>query len=488
MYKFKRLIILITTSLVVNCNAQIGTIDASFITGNGLNSGANCVINTSNNKILVGGYFANYDGTTVSKIVRLNNDGSIDNSLTGIISGFNGPINCIIEQPDGKLLCGGGFTSFNGNTRNYLVRLNSDGTEDLTFNIGTGFNSNVLCMILQSDGKIIIGGQFGYFNGSNTYKCIIRLNSNGSIDNTFNSGTGFARTLSGGNLLLNSMVQQSDGKIVIVGEFDTYNGSIVRNIVKLNNNGTIDSNFQIGLGLQSSSGGSDAKCIKLHNDGKLLVSGKFNTYNGNSYNGIVRLNNDGTPDLSFNIGTGFLNPGYSFGYKILSMADSSIIVSNSGSNSINSQTVTSVCVLNYDGSVKYANVFKFMTYDIVYDALIQNDGKIIFVGSFTFYDNVVKNNIVRVNGLLSTDIVESYKTLPFSIFPNPTNDIINIQLDKNENKVTKVILTNPLGEVLINESFSYDKISLTTKQLKNGVYYLTISTDKLMGTKKIIKN
>ena len=123
---------------------------------------------------------------------------------------------------------------------------------------------------------------------------------------------------------------------------------------KLNNNGTIDSNFQIGLGLQSSSGGSDAKRIKLHNDGKLVSENSTHT-TVLGYNGIVRLNNDGTPDLSFNIGTGF-KPRLFFGYKVLSMADSSIIVSNSGSNSINSQTVTSVCVLNYDGSVKYANV------------------------------------------------------------------------------------------------------------------------------------
>jgi hypothetical protein len=89
---------------------------------------------------------------------------------------------------------GGQFTSFNGNTRNYLVRLNSDGTEDTSFytNLGTGFNDVVAGVIIQSDGKIIILGEFTLFNGNTRYE-IIRLNSDGTEDTSFytNLGTGF---------------------------------------------------------------------------------------------------------------------------------------------------------------------------------------------------------------------------------------------------------------------------------------------------------
>lgn len=483
----KKTFLLINLSIIGLCKAQLGTIDPTFASGTGLNSGGNCITLSSAGKIIVGGYFNDYNGNTVSKIVSINNNGSIDNSLTGITSGFNGPVNKIIEQPDGKLLCGGGFTTFNGNSRKYLIRLNSDGTEDLTFNTGLGFNSNVLCMILQPDGKIIVGGQFGYYNGSNIYKCIIRLNSDGSVDNTFNSGTGFSRTLTGGGLMLYSMALQADGKIITAGEFDTYNGVVMRNIARLNSDGSLDNTFQIGLGLQSTAGGSDAKCIELQNDGKILVTGKFNTYNSASYNGIVRLNSNGSTDSSFNIGTGFLNPGYSFGYKVLSMQDSSIIVSNSGSSSINSQSITSVCVLNYNGSLKHGNVFNFGNFDIVYDAAIQNDGKIIFIGSFTFYDNVIKNNIVRVNGLLTTNLldIKEHNSL-FSVYPNPTEDILNIRIN-NFNDNNKIIITNALGEIILSENALNNIIELKTNNLSKGVYFITISNNEQKITQKIIK-
>lgn len=483
----KKLLLLFTICINIKSIAQIGQIDPTFITGSGFNSGGNCITLSSNGKFLVGGYFSDYNGTTISKIISINNNGSIDNSLTGITSGFNGPINKIIEQPDGKLICGGGFTMFNGNSRNYLVRLNSDGSEDLTFNTGLGFNSNVLCMILQPDGKIIVGGQFGYYNGSNTYKCIIRLNSDGTVDNTFNSGTGFARTITGGGLMLYSMALQPDGKIIASGEFDTYNGVVMRNIVRLNSNGSLDNTFQIGLGLQSTAGGSDAKCIELQNDGKILVTGKFNKYDGTNYNGIVRLNSNGSTDPGFNTGTGFLNPGYSFGYKVLSMQDSSIIVSNSGSNSINSQSITSVCVLNYDGSLKYGNSFNFGNFDVVYDALIQNDGKIIFVGLFTLYDNVEKNNIVRVNGSLITNLLEKNKpSNNHLIYPNPTKDILHIELDKALKNDTRVTITNLLGEIIFVETPSNNKISINTSNLISGVYFVTISDKEFQSTRKII--
>lgn len=483
----KKFFLLINLSMIGLCKAQLGTIDPTFISGTGFNSGSNCITLSSNGKILVGGYFSDYNGNTVSKIVSINNNGSIDNSLTGITSGFNGPINKIIEQPDGKLLCGGGFTTFNGNSRKYLVRLNSDGSEDLTFNTGLGFNSNVLCMILQPDGKIIVGGQFGYYNGSNTYKCIIRLNSDGSVDNSFNSGTGFSRTLTGGGLMIYSMALQTDGKIITAGEFDTYNGTVMRNIARLNNDGSIDNTFQIGLGLQASSGGSDAKCVELQNDGKILVTGKFNTYNSNSYNGVVRLNNDGTFDPTFNIGTGFLNPGYSFGYKVVSLQDSSIIVANSGSNSVNSQTVTSVCILNYNGTLKHSGVFKFGNFDNIYDIAIQPDGKIIFAGSFLFYDNVILNNIVRVNGSTLTSISKKYKSqINISIFPNPAKQIVNIKLENLDKESAIIKIHNLLGETILEERTSSDNISLNLNNINSGVYFVTVSIGNTQSTQKLV--
>jgi uncharacterized delta-60 repeat protein len=92
-------------------------------------------------------------------------------------------------QSDGKIIIGGSFTTYNGTLINNIARLNADGTLDLTFNPGTGANDSVLGTAIQSDGKIIIGGGFTSYNGTAINR-IARLNADGTIDLTFNPGTG----------------------------------------------------------------------------------------------------------------------------------------------------------------------------------------------------------------------------------------------------------------------------------------------------------
>ena len=109
-------------------------------------------------------------------------------------------------QSDGKILVGGTFFTYNGVSANRVIRLNSDGSVDNTFVTGTGFNNYVLSIVIQSDGKILVGGGFTAYNGVSANR-IIRLNSDGSIDNTFVTGTGFDN-------YVYSIAIQSDGKIL----------------------------------------------------------------------------------------------------------------------------------------------------------------------------------------------------------------------------------------------------------------------------------
>src|SRR5690606_5239549 len=92
-------------------------------------------------------------------------------------------------QSDGKVVIGGAFSSINGTVRDRIARLNTDGSLDTTFNPGTGANDLVTSISIQSDGKIIIGGWFIFYNGT-AIKRIARLNTDGSLDNTFDPGTG----------------------------------------------------------------------------------------------------------------------------------------------------------------------------------------------------------------------------------------------------------------------------------------------------------
>jgi uncharacterized delta-60 repeat protein len=142
--------------------------------------------------------------------------------------GANAPINHVIEQPDGKLIVVGEFTSYNNLPLREIVRLNSNGTLDLSFNCGIGLQSSgpyskIYTACLQSDGKILLGGKFNNFNGT-VCKNIIRLNSNGSVDNSFNALF---------NNDVTSIVVQSNNKIIVLGRFSNLNytdscGSIVR--------------------------------------------------------------------------------------------------------------------------------------------------------------------------------------------------------------------------------------------------------------------
>ena len=86
-------------------------------------------------------------------------------SYTDIGTGFNNTINTIAIQSDGKILVGGSFTSYNGVSANRMIRLNSDGSVDESFDIGIGFNAIVYSIAIQSDGKILVGGLFSSYNG-----------------------------------------------------------------------------------------------------------------------------------------------------------------------------------------------------------------------------------------------------------------------------------------------------------------------------------
>ncbi|MEY3470703.1 MAG: hypothetical protein RLZZ223_53, partial [Candidatus Parcubacteria bacterium] len=142
-------------------------------------------------------------------------------------TGFNNWVYSLALQSDGKILVGGDFTSYQGVGANYIIRLNSDGSRDTSFNLGTGFNDSIASLALQSDGKILVGGWFSNYNGD-TVNRIVRLNSNGSIDSSFNIGTGF-------NGSVYSLALQSDGKILVGGYFTSYQDQPAGYLIRVGN-------------------------------------------------------------------------------------------------------------------------------------------------------------------------------------------------------------------------------------------------------------
>lgn len=224
-------------------------------------------------------------------------------------TGFNNGVKVMVLQPDGKIIVGGIFTLCNGVTTKGLIRLNSDGTKDTSFNIGTGFDGFTYCGIysitLQSNGKILVGGDFGSYNGVNESN-LIRLNADGTKDSSFNIGTGFSDD--GGTYIsiVKTIVLQPDGKILVGGNFSFLNGSPKNKFVRLNPDGSMDysDNFYLNAGQVN----NFVNSIILKSDGKILVGGNFTTFNNPSIiNRLIRLNSNGSKDNSLNIGSGFSN-------------------------------------------------------------------------------------------------------------------------------------------------------------------------------------
>jgi uncharacterized delta-60 repeat protein/uncharacterized repeat protein (TIGR01451 family) len=419
--------------------------DTSFGMGT-LNGAVYSIAVQSDGKIIAGGgIFTRYEKDTVSNIVRLNPDGTLDKTFN-VGSGASGLVRKIVIQSDGKILVAGAFSSFNGVLKNRIVRLNSDGSFDNTFSIGTGFNNEVHAMICQADGKILVGGAFSAYNGT-TKSQIVRLNNNGSIDNTFNTGTGF-------NNPVYSLDVQSDGKILAGGYFTSFNGVTTNNLVRLNQDGSLDNSFLIGTGANS-----NVASIVCQADGKILLGGGFTSFNGTASNFVVRLNSDGTIDSQFNTGYGANNAVISIALQ----TDGKILVSGLFNTFGNVQAI-GVVRLNSDGTID--NSFALQTLGsgtLDYYGVIssQPDGKILVGGNFVMYNKCTANKLLRLNSNGTID--NTFKK------GNGANDWI------------KAIAYLPDGKVLVGGQFvSFNGV------IKNGIACLnsdgTISNSFNTGT------
>jgi uncharacterized delta-60 repeat protein len=185
-------------------------------------------------KIIVGGAFTTARGTVKNHIARLNADGSLDAGFNaGGTVGVSAPVYAIAVQPDDKVIISGSFITARGTTKNYIARLNADGSLDAGFNVGgtVGANSDVIALALQPDGKIIVGGAFTNARGV-TQNRIARLNADGSLDTSFNVGGTV-----GVNGIVYALALQPDGKIIVGGAFTTARGAAQNRIASLDPDG-----------------------------------------------------------------------------------------------------------------------------------------------------------------------------------------------------------------------------------------------------------
>ena len=270
-----------------------GSQNTGFAVGTSFNDYVTAILPMGTQVLVGGNQITSYNGTSRGCIYKLNSNGTVDTAFSAGTLGdvyTSKSINQMLEMPDGKIVAVGDFADYAGNLADNAMLLNADGSFVRELDIFSSYNRTAA---LQSDNQIVIGG----------LSKISRITSGGTRDTAFENNHPISGYLSGSTNPYADvwMIKiQSDGKIVCVGGFVTVNGVTKNGIVRLNTDGTIDSGFSTGSGFNAR-----ASDVIIESNGKIVVVGLFTTYDGSSSSGIVRLNSDGTRDTSFNVGTGF---------------------------------------------------------------------------------------------------------------------------------------------------------------------------------------
>jgi uncharacterized delta-60 repeat protein len=380
-----------------------GTLDTTFVasTYTGTQSYIGKIALQADGKIVVGGQFATFNGTPRYNITRLNADGTSDaNFFPGNGIGVSGPVAAIAIQPDGRILIGGDFTTTEYGVLRYgIARLNTDGRTDATFNIGSGTNSvaSVAVILVQTDGKIVVGGRIFTFNGVATTG-LFRLNADGSRDSSFPAGTGFGFDPNNGigAPFISNAVLQKDGRIVVQGDFNSLNGVARLGFARLNPDGTLDTSFNV-----AGSNNCCARKLVLLKSGQILVVGSFNSFSGQQYLGIgyndaVRLNENGSVDRSFHIARYLLQANNGALSSAAEQSDGSIILVGPFS-AFGGNPHTGIVRVDQRGIEEtQLPTSRYAPNAGVTAMALESSGSILMAGNFTTVGGVAQRSVARL--------------------------------------------------------------------------------------------
>ena len=263
----------------LNSNGSTDTnFDAGFL---GANVSVNCLHFQPDGKLLVSGNYTMLLGQPIGGLARLNSDGSLDSTFK---PAPNAQVGAVALQPDGKIVVAGSFTSIGGGVCNYLGRLNSNGKLDTNFNASVS-RGTVFCLLVQTDGKILAGGIFSSLDNQARTK-LGRLNADGSLDASFNPQPDNHNSWG-----IRSLLLQTDGKILVGGDFVTMAGTTRPSIARLNSDGTLDLSFDAQVSAASPLGATMVVSLAAQNDQHILVGGLFPFLGGAPHVNLGRFAN-----------------------------------------------------------------------------------------------------------------------------------------------------------------------------------------------------
>jgi molecular chaperone DnaK len=212
--------------------------------------------------IVLGGNFGDVGGVTRRNLARVLADGNV---ASDIVIQPDDTVEALAFQTiesERYLLVGGIFTEIGGTGRMALARLNANGSLDTTFDANVESFTGVYALAVQPDGKILIGGDFTTVGGT-TRSGLARLHANGDLDTTFDADVDGVL-----GPVIYAIAVQSDGRIVIGGNFTSVGGQARTNIARLEANGALDTTFDPGAS-------NDVYALAIPSDGSIILGGAF---------------------------------------------------------------------------------------------------------------------------------------------------------------------------------------------------------------------
>ncbi|MGN6420602.1 MAG: hypothetical protein ACTHMC_24035 [Pseudobacter sp.] len=436
---------------------------------NTANAVVRCIAVQADQKVVFFGNFSFYNGVWKPYGTRVLKNGEIDPDFQ--VLNMDGRADVVVVQPwDQKILIGGGFTTINGVSRRGVARLHTDGSLDLSFNPGTGIDGSyggdmrVWDLVVKdapvpADRRIIIGGQFETYNGVHigTKGGVVQLFENGTRDASYNplveDGAVYALCL------------DSSNKLLVGGEFWKVGGSFKLRIARLNENGTLDNTFSSGTGFAGPF--ASVTSIGLMPDNRIVIGGYFQQFNSITRRGLARLNADGSLDPTFNTGDGFQNGTsvHDFATEVrtvLPMADGSVIVGGNFTT-FNGIPCGNIIRLKPDGTLDtgpaFGTGFNEWVMDLKLQAYLPGEARILAGGFFNTYRSTAQGSLMRMWTPISLAVgpPKTPVTRPgaknehisFAVFPNPYKEKITIRSLKSKAMSCTVQLFNAEGKLLL---------------------------------------
>jgi uncharacterized delta-60 repeat protein len=396
---------------------------------------------------MVGGYFTTFQpggtGTVIARnyIARLNTDGSVDATFDPDAQGnYAAEINVIAIAPNGQILIGGAFNALDalqpGSTTArvltsipHLARLNANGTVDTTFNPNP--NAQVGAIYIQTSGQILIGGGFTTLQPNGAAAATLEP-SFARINADGSIDTTFANPNVNGQVT--SIAVQTNGDILIVGQFTTLQPATAATGTNVDFIARLTSNGTPDPAFVTNSGGP-IRQIQLQSDGRMIINGTVGTltYGTSAYVSaryIARLNRDGTPDATF-----LPSPNYAVNWVAL-QTDGKMVLGGSftqiqPNGTLNPATRNGLARLNPDGTLDQN--FNPNAFGGVGVVTVQANGQYLIGGDFTSVDGLTRTNIARIN---------ANGTIDTSFAPTPNGTVSAIAVQAN-------------GQIIIGGNFTY---------------------------------